>query len=396
MTYKATMKASFTGYITQAIVNNFAPLLFVTFQHEFQISLSKVTMLVTVNFITQLIVDFLAIFFIDRIGYRLSAIFAHFFCGAGLVSLMFIPGLFSEPFIGLLISVVIYAIGGGILEVIVSPIVESCPTDNKKRAMSLLHSFYCWGHVGVVLISTLYFFVFGISNWKFLALIWAFVPFLNMLVFTKVPMFNPEGDANGRAGSFKLFKNKNFWLLMLIMVCAGASEHSISQWGSAFAEQGLGISKVFGDIFGPTLFATCMGITRIFYGKYGEKINLNKFMLISGVLCVCSFLLTSLSPIPALSIVGCAMSGLAVGIMWPGTFSTATVVIKGGATTMFAFLALAGDVGCSLGPTVVGLVSDYMDNDLKKGILASVIFPIVLTIGISCAKRISNKKEALA
>lgn len=379
--YQGTIRACFAGYIVQAIINNFAPLLFLTFQSSYGISLSKITMLVTLNFGLQLLVDLLSAGFVDKIGYRASIMLAHILSVLGLAGMTVLPELIPDPFVGLLISVLIYAAGGGLLEVLVSPIVESCPSDNKEKTMSLLHSFYCWGHVGVVLISTLFFAVFGISNWKLLALLWALVPLVNTFVFTKVPIASPSTEEGSTIPVTSLIRNKLFWVFMLLMLCAGACEQAVSQWASAFAEQGLGVSKTIGDLAGPMLFATMMGLSRLYYGKYGEKINLQRFMLLSGGLCICSYLIISLSPFPVLGFVGCGLCGLSVGILWPGVFSSAAASIRGG-TAMFAFLALAGDLGCSSGPTFVGLISGAFHNNLKTGILAATVFPVILILGI--------------
>lgn len=387
--YNKTIYACFIGYIVQAIVNNFAPLLFLTFQTTYGIPLTKITMLVTFNFILQLAVDLLAIGFVDKIGYRLSMLAAHVFTAAGLVSMTILPGMMSDPFAGLLLSVILYAVGGGLLEVLVSPVMESCPTDNKEKAMSLLHSFYCWGHVGVVLLSTIFFKVFGISNWKALALLWAAIPLMNAVLFTKVPIA-PLMEENVEGLTMKqLLTTKVFWILSLMMVCAGACEQSVSQWASIFAEKGLKVSKTVGDLAGPMAFAVLMGTSRAFYGKYGEKINLQKFMLYSGVLCLLSYLGIALIPVPFIGLLGCALCGLSVGILWPATFSTATASVKGGGTAMFALLALAGDLGCSAGPTLVGVVSGRFGDNLRMGILAAVIFPVLLLICLrKCSSRI--------
>lgn len=389
--YNKTIYACFIGYIVQAIVNNFAPLLFLTFQTTYGIPLTKITMLVTFNFILQLAVDLLAIGFVDKIGYRLSMLAAHVFTAAGLVSMTILPGMMSDPFAGLLLSVILYAVGGGLLEVLVSPVMESCPTDNKEKAMSLLHSFYCWGHVGVVLLSTVFFKIFGISNWKALALLWAAIPLMNAALFTKVPIA-PLMEENVEGLTMKqLLTTKVFWLLSLMMVCAGACEQSVSQWASIFAEKGLKVSKTVGDLAGPMAFAVLMGTSRAFYGKYGEKINLQKFMLYSGVLCLLSYLGIALIPVPFIGLLGCALCGLSVGILWPATFSTATASVKGGGTAMFALLALAGDLGCSAGPTLVGVVSGRFGDNLRMGILAAVIFPVLLLICLrKCSGRIQQ------
>ncbi|NLL77747.1 MAG: MFS transporter [Clostridiales bacterium] len=389
--YKKTINACFIAYIVQAIVNNFIPLLFLTFQSSYEIPLAQITMLITVNFGIQLLVDMLSVGFVDKIGYRASMLIAHICVAAGLISLTILPELIPDPFIGLLAAVVIYAIGGGILEVLVSPVMEACPTDNKEKAMSLLHSFYCWGHVGVVLISTAFFGVFDISNWKILAFIWAAIPVANAVIFSKVPIASLIEDGEKGLTIKELFSQKIFWILMLMMVCAGASEQAVSQWASTFAELGLGVSKTVGDLAGPMSFAVMMGISRAFYGKYGEKINLDRFMIYSVILCLITYLSIALIPIPALGLVGCALCGLSVGILWPGTFSKAAASIRGGGTAMFALLALAGDLGCSGGPTVVGMVSSYFNSNLKTGILAAIIFPLFLLLGIAGSKKYKDE-----
>lgn len=375
--YKTTIISCFIGYVVQAIVNNFAPLLFLTFHTTYSIPLSQITLLVTFNFGVQLIVDLLASKYVDKIGYRSSIIIAHVASAMGLVLLAILPEVMN-PFTGILISVMLYAIGGGIIEVLISPIMESCPTDNKESAMSLLHSFYCWGHVGVVLLSTLFFRMVGIESWRILACIWAMIPVINGILFVKTPI--APLIVNGEKGMTprELFANKTFWILMIMMICAGASEQAISQWASTFAEKGLHISKTAGDLAGPMIFAILMGSARAFYGKFAEKMNLDKFMLASTALCVISYLLTSLSKNPVLSLIGCALAGLSVGIMWPGTLSKAAATLRTGGTTMFAVLALAGDLGCSGGPTLVGFVSDMAGGQLQKGILVAIIFPILL------------------
>ena len=394
LTYRHTISACFIGYIVQAILNNFAPLLFLTFQSSYRIPLTQITMLVTVNFGVQLLVDLLSAGFVDKIGYRASMGIAHLTSALGLVLLAFLPELLPAPFFGLLIAVIVYAVGGGLLEVLVSPIVESCPTDNKAKAMSLLHSFYCWGHVGVVLISTAFFAVFGIGNWKILAVLWAVVPFLNFFLFLRVPIapLVPEGEKGLRLG--ELVRMRLFWVLFLMMMGAGASEQAVSQWASTFAEQGLGVSKTVGDLAGPMAFAVCMGLSRAFYGKRGDRIDLDRFMAASGVLCAASYLLISLVPVPAIGLAGCALCGLSVGIMWPGTFSKAAATLRGGGTALFALLALAGDLGCSGGPTLAGMVSGAAGNDLHAGILAAVVFPVLLLLGLALLRREKRRAGA--
>lgn len=388
--YQKTLYACFIGYTVQAIVNNFVPLLFLTFHTSYAIPLTKITMLVTINFGLQLLVDLLSVGFVDKIGYRASLVIAHICAAGGLILLTILPDLTADPFTGLLIAVMIYAVGGGLLEVLISPVVEACPTDNKEKAMSLLHSFYCWGHVGVVIISTVFFGVFGIANWKILAFIWAAVPIMNAVLFLKVPIASLMEEGDTGMTLKELFSQKIFWVLMLMMVCAGASEQAVSQWASTFAEMGLNVSKTVGDLAGPMAFAVLMGTARVFYGKYGEKINLDHFMIYSGILCIASYLCISLLPSPILSLAGCAVCGLSVGILWPGTFSKASASLSRGGTAMFALLALAGDVGCSGGPTLVGMVSGRFEDNLKLGILAAIIFPALLLLGILAGRKLKK------
>ena len=390
--YDSTMRACFTGYIVQAIVNNFAPLLFLTFQRTYHIPLQQITLLVTFNFGIQLLTDLLSVAFVDRIGYRASMVLAHILSALGLICLTVLPEWMSHPFAGILISVIVYAVGGGLLEVLVSPVVEACPSTHKEKAMSMLHSFYCWGHVGVVLFSSIFFKLAGIENWKLLAVLWAVIPILNALVFTRVPIAPvlPEGEQGMTIGT--LFQNRTFWLLFVMMICAGASEQSVSQWASLFAEKGLGISKTAGDLAGPMAFAVLMGASRAFYGNYGEKINLDRFMVVSSVLCILSYLCLVFMPVPVLSLAGCALCGLSVGIMWPGTFSRASKALPAGGTALFALLALGGDIGCSGGPTLVGMVSGMCKGNLKIGILAALIFPVLLLTGA----KFETKKDKIS
>jgi len=388
--YRKTVYACFIAYIVQAIVNNFLPLLFLTFQRSYGIPLSRITMLVTFNFGLQLLVDLVSVTFVDRIGYRASMILAHILSAGGLILLTILPDRTKDPFTGIMICVILYACGGGLLEVLVSPVVEACPTDNKEQAMSLLHSFYCWGHVGVVLISTLFFSFAGISRWKILAALWALIPLANAFFFTRVPIARLIEEGEKGLGIGELARMKLFWILLLMMVCSGASEQAVSQWASALAEKGLGISKTLGDLLGPMAFAVLMGSSRAFYGKFGDRIDLEKFMIGSALLCCASYLVIALIPHPMVALMGCAVCGLSVGIMWPGSFSIASASMRRGGTALFALLALAGDLGCSSGPTVVGAVSSCFGDNLRIGILAAVIFPVLLLVALK------QRKEAAA
>lgn len=392
-TYDHTVRGCFVGYIVQAIINNFAPLLFLTFQKELGLTIPQVTALVTINFAVQLLTDLAAAALVDRIGYRAGMVIAHLAAAVGFPAMAFLPGILPVPYAGILIAICLNAIGGGLLEVLVSPVVEACPTDHKEKTMSLLHSFYCWGHMGVVLISTVFFAVFGVEHWRLLALLWAVVPLCNGLLFLRLPIAPLLDDDEASMPITELLKNKLFWVLMLLMVCAGASEQGVSQWASAFAEQGLGVSKTIGDLAGPMLFAACMGTARFLYGKFGEKIDLQRFMLFSGLLCIAAYLLTALSPLPLFGLLGCGICGFSVGILWPGTFSLGAKALRKGGTTLFALLALAGDVGCGSGPTLVGLVTEQAGGSLSAGILSGIVFPVLLLTGLACYRSICRKSQ---
>lgn len=387
--YEHTIYASYLGYITQAIVNNFAPLLFLTFSKDYNLTLDKITFITTLNFAVQLTVDLFATKFVDKIGYRICVVAAHVFSFSGLVAMAFLPDLLSNSYLGLLIAVVLYAVGGGIIEVLISPIVEACPTEKKEAAMSLLHSFYCWGHVAVVICSTLFFQLFGIENWKCLACIWALVPLANTLYFSLVPLYSIVNEQE-RIPLRKMLQQKAFWLLMIVMVCAGASEQAMSQWASAFAESALNVSKTMGDLAGPCAFAILMGTARAIYGKYSDRIPLKKMMIACSLLCIVCYLIAALSGNPIVGLIGCALCGFSVGIFWPGTFSTAAIALPNAGTAMYALMALAGDVGCSAGPSVVGLIANANDNNLKLGLTFAIIFPITILFGIIAVHRNGN------
>ena len=385
--YQKTIYACFTAYIVQAIVNNFVPLLFLTFQSGYHIPLSRITLLVTFNFGLQLLVDLASVGFVDRIGYRASMVLAHALAALGLALLAILPELLPSPFLGILLSVMVYAVGGGLIEVVVSPVVEACPSDHKEQAMSLLHSFYCWGRVAVVLLSTVFFALFGTEHWRVLALAWALVPLGNLFAFLRVPIAPLMKDGEKGLALGELARNKMFWVFLLMMLCAGASEQGVSQWASTFAEKGLGVSKTVGDLAGPMAFAVLMGTSRAVYGKYGEKLDLDRFMAGSALLCAAAYLCVALVPSPVVGLVGCAVCGLSVGIMWPGTFSKAAAGLPRGGTALFALMALAGDMGCSGGPTLVGMVSSALGDDLKKGVLAGIVFPVLLLAGLALSRK---------
>jgi len=378
--YNHTISACYLGYVTQAIINNFLPLLFLTFHRQYGISMEKITLIITINFVTQMVLDLLATRFVDRIGYRACAIIAHVASAAGLMGLGILPQL-MDPYTGIIVSVMLCAVGGGMIEVIVSPIVEACPTDNKESVMSILHSFYCWGFLFVVLLSTGYFTLFGVDNWRYLAFVWALIPALNSVIFTKVPIESllPEGEG---LSLLNLCKEKVFWILAILMVCAGASEQAICQWASTFAQEGLGVSKTVGDLAGPCVFALSMGLSRVFFAKCSEKTPIEKIMSVFCILGVVGYLTVAFMPINVLAFAGCAICGVAVAVFWPGTFSMSVKECPRGGSIMFVMLALFGDIGCAMGPTVVGFSLGLFEDNLRIALLTAIIFLITMLWGL--------------
>lgn len=392
--YKKTLAACYLGFVTQAISANFAPLLFLTFKSTYGITLEKIAMIPMVFYLTQLLIDLAASKVADKIGYRTCVVVSQVLSAAGLALMAILPDLFHAPFIGILVSVVLYAVGSGLIEVLVSPIVEACPFENKDGMMSLLHSFYCWGAMGVILLSTLFFSVFGVENWKILTFIWALVPLYNTFNFINCPIERLVEDGKNMSIK-KLLKMPIFWLMIVLMVCSGASEATMAQWASAFTESAIGVSKTVGDLAGPCLFAMFMGISRVLYGKFSEKLELTKVMLACAVMCACCYLLASLSSLPVLELAGCALCGLAVGIMWPGSISISSQKCPRGGTAMFAFLALAGDLGSTVSPAMVGTLSEMAGGKLKTGLLAATIFPFVLVFGLIILNKKFNKTRKI-
>lgn len=389
--YRKTKLACYLGFVTQAIVANFPPLLFMAFHREYEISLASMALIPAVFYIVQLVTDLLCAKF-KNLDYRKSVIISAMTSALGLVSLAFLPELFHDPMIGILISVCIYAVGSGLVEVLVSPIIEACPFPNKESMMSLLHSFYCWGAVGVIVGSTIFFMFFGLDNWRILSCLWALIPLYNIINFSTCPIDPIVEDSEGLSMGH-LLKNHSFWIFLILMVAAGASESTMAQWSSAFAEDSLGVDKVVGDLAGPCGFAFCMGLGRLWYGKKGQKLDLLVYMLGSGILCFAAYLVASLSSAPFVSLAACMVSGLSVGIMWPGSISITSARIPKGGTALFALLALAGDMGGTLGPSLVGFCTDRIGDDIQNGLLAATVFPVILVLSLVCIRYRSPKVE---
>lgn len=391
LTYRSTIFAGFIGYITQSITINFAPLLFVTFGNQYGLSLSKISSLIVICFCVQLFIDAFSSRFPGLFKPRPTVIAAQFVAALGIASLGFLPKILP-PYPALVIAILLSGVGSGLVEVMVSPIVEACPTRRKSAYMCLLHSFYCWGHVAVVLFSTLYFSLVGVEKWEYLAYLWALVPLVDMILFCFVPLFSLENEQSVKQPRAYM-KNKIFWLIFFMMLCGGAAEQAMSQWASEFAEKGLGVTKALGDLMGPCLFAVLMGTARVVYAKLSTKISLNKFMSASCILCILSYAIAALSGHPLLSLAGCALCGLSVGIMWPGNISAATALLPTSGISMFALLALGGDVGCLIGPALVGTVAESFGNNLRVSFLVSILFPALLLLALYLSAKLNKKKQ---
>lgn len=391
--YRKTLRACYLGFITQAIAANFAPLLYLTFHTSYRIPLGHIALISMTLFLTQLIVDVFCAVFVDAIGYRKCVVASEVCSAAGLIGLAFLPELLPDPFVGIIVSVIVYAVGSGLIEVLCSPIVEACPFDRKDSVMSLLHSFYCWGSVGVILLSTVFFAVFGVAQWKWLACLWALIPLYNVCNFLTCPIEHLVEDGKGMRIR-DLAKVPLFWVSVLLMVAAGASELSMGQWASAYAESAIGLSKAAGDLAGPCLFAITMGVSRVIYGRYGEKLNLMGFMVGSGCLCLLCYLMSALSSAPWIGLIGCVLCGFSVGIMWPGTISISSRQMPAGGTALFALLAMAGDLGGALGPSLVGAVTQNANDHLQSGMLVGCLFPLILIVSLLAMKKMKKASSS--
>lgn len=390
--YRATVLAACFGYVVQSVVVNYTPLLFLTFRESFGISFSRLTLLVTVNFLVQLVTDFLSAKLVRVFGFRKCLVAAHVFAAAGLALLSFLPALIN-PFAAILLSTCVFAVGGGLLEVLVSPLCEACPVKNKTALMSFLHSFYCWGVVLCASLSTVFFVFAGTDGWQLLTLFWAAIPLLNGILFCLVPIYENEKEEREAPSVCELLRRRELWMMLLLMLAAGAAELSVGQWASALTESALGVSKTMGDLIGVCGFAVMMGIARTLYAtRLSLRIPIERAMVLCAALCTAGYLLVALSPDALVALIGCAVCGFGVGIFWPSTYSFASRRIHGG-TTMFSLLALAGDLGCSVGPTVVGTAADLFGGDLRRGILLAAVFPVILLFGYILFSLSDKKKQ---
>lgn len=374
-------------FIIQALIINFPPILFLHFSTTYGIPLSKITFLVIINFACQFCLDMLSAIFAKHLSYKVMIVASNILAALGLASYAFLPEILPNAYLGLVIATLISAMGSGLIEVIANPIMQSCPKPKKNFSMGFLHSFYCWGALGVVLISTLLLLWTGMGSWKLLALLWALIPAVNTVIFLVSPMNQPSAELEETSSLSKLVKTKMFWLFIFIMILGGACEQAMAQWASAFAETVLTeinivpeSAKLFGDLLGPCFFALTMALSRMIYPKVCEKYDLRRVMILSSILCAICYAVAAITQNPFVSLIGCGVCGFSVGIMWPGTLDLAGKTCTFVGTALFAMLSLAGDLGCLTGPALIGFTADILGGNLKAGMTAAILLPSLLTV----------------
>lgn len=395
-TFKHTKLACYSSYMSSAVAINFPPILFIFFHKQFGLSLIDLGALISLNFGVQMITDIIGASIIDKkITCKQAAVTADALVAIGLLLLGVLPQIMSTKFLALIIATVVYSVGCGLLEVIISPIIEAIPEDGKASNMALLHSFYCWGQMVAILFSTLLLFIIGNHNWWIISILWAIVPAFASLLFSKVPVNTLPKEE--KKSAISLFKNKIFLLFLLLMTASGAAEIAVAQWASMFVETALGVSKTTGDLLGPCMFALLMGISRVIYAKYSEKLNLSNYIAFCGILCIISYLVMVFVPDKYIALAAVGVVGFSVGIMWPGTLSLVSLKFPLGGTVMFAYLAIFGDIGCTTGPALAAAVSEnavLLGSPLKAGILACVVFPATVVVLTLLLKKMRSEENA--
>lgn len=404
--YGLTKVACYIGYVVQAVVNNLLSLLFVIFNAQpYNISLEKLGSIIFINFAAQLFIDYISVFFTSRFGYKKCVVFAQATSVVGFVLLGFLPRVI-EPYFGILFSILFLAVGSGLIEVLISPIIEALPSDNKASNMSFLHSFYCWGQVLTVIGTTALVFALGNDKWFYIPFVWSIIPFINTLLFTRCDILELENNS-AHSSALSLLKNKSVYKYMVFMFCAGASEITMVQWSSFFVEKGFGTEKWLGDLIGPCLFAVLMGIGRIGYGILGKKVSLERLLCYFSALCFVCYLVVALSNNGIICALGCAVCGLSVSVMWPGVISLSAEKFHSSGTAIFSLMAMLGDIGCAVGPWILGLIAEYAfdynlgrhlisalninstQSNMQLGFLICSIFPLIMFLFfvISAVKR---------
>ena len=392
VSYKSTVIACYTGYFSQAIVVNLVPIIFIPLRERFGFSYSQLGLLILINFVTQILIDISLSKAADKYGLRIFAVVSHFLCVAGFLLFAFTPYFFAgQEFLGYMVSSVVFSAGGGLLEILLNPIIDAIPAKQKDRAMILLHSFYAWGQAAVVIITTLLLF-FGV-NLTVIILLWAAIPFVNGFIFSKVPIAEKENKEN-IIKIRQLIKNPIFIIAFIAILFGSASEATMAQWASSFMQKGLGLPKITGDILGICGFAVMLGTGRALYGFYAKKVRLNKILIYSSFAAVICYFVVAVSPFDFLSIAACAVSGLCVSLMWPGTLVIASERLPLAGASMFALLSAGGDIGAAAAPFATGNTIDFFisrlgneQSGLRLGILLSGLFPLAALIFFAKLKK---------
>lgn len=391
--YRLTIRCCYLGMFVQAIVINLAPILFIPFKEQLGLTFEQLGRLILINFVTQVAFDLIAGATVTRLGVRRMVVAAHILVTLGLWLFAWLPGRLTSPYAGLVIGTIVFSMGGGVLELLLSPIINAVPSERKAADMSLLHSFYAWGQMTVILLTALAVFVLPAGPWRWVAPFWSIVPALGAWGFSRAPI-PPFVEEEKRHRLRELLRVPAFLAAMLGLALAGASEIAISQWISAFAEKALRFPKLLGDLGGVCLFAAALGVGRTWYGLYGHKVCIRTRMIGGALLATVMYVLASLSPWPWVSLLACVMSGLAVSLFWPGLLSLTAVRFPLAGASMFAVLCAAGDMGCALAPWAVGLCADRVTAlglgggmgwtpeafGLRMGLLAGALFPFGLLL----------------
>ena len=406
--YKRVKYACYTTNVSMSVVANLSPILFLTFHNLYGISYSLLGSLVLINFIAQLLIDLIFSFFSHKFNIPLAVKITPLLTLVGLFLYAVCPLAFPQyAYAGLVVGTLVFSVSGGLAEVLISPVIAAIPSDDPDREMSKLHSVYAWGVVPVILISTLFLYVFGSQSWHWLALLYMLVPLVAFLLFTKAQI--PQMETPEKvSGALSFLKNKGLWLCVGAIFLGGASECIMAQWSSGYIEQALGIPKVWGDIFGVAVFSVMLGMGRTLYAKKGKKIE-NVLFLGSIGATIC-YLLAAICNMPLIGLVACAFTGLCVSMLWPGSLIVASDRFPQGGVFIFAMMAAGGDLGASVGPQLIGVITDFAianptivsfaegmnlapeQMGMKLGMLVGMLFPLTAIAVYFVIKKSRNEK----
>ena len=378
--YKITKYTCYLFYVLQGTLLNLTPLLFVPLMEQYGLSYMKLGALASVNFATQLIVDIVLSKLTDKHRYRISLRLSASAAFIGYMIFAWAPGRLGDPYTWLLIGTVVYSIGAGLMEITISPLIHALPDKAKGKSMAILHSFYAWGVVLTVIVSTSVLAIIGRDKWNFIVTGWLIVPVIGFILSCIMPVPKPESGENERtAGSFRILIKPAFILFLAMIFFGSCAEAVMTQWSSAFLERAVGLDKLIGDIAGMSMFALMLGLCRMASAALDKKISLSTYMMLGTIGAVICYIIVSVSNVAAVSLIFCALTGFMVGMLWPGTLVLAADAFPKAGAWLFAYLAVAGDLGGVFGPWITGAIADR--SGLNAGLGAAAIFPV---IGLIC------------